>query len=363
MRHIYGILTTLTALLLLAACTADGTDPAPQQTPATQLLLEGTILTGNSPVTRVGGTEAIQNTHLDAGNRVGGFIYRHGTDAKETTGEKYGYTNYPFDTWQANYLYNPNQPLFPVQGAERRVDIYAYSPYVDETVDASYATLNTVHTFTVKTDQTKRADFVASDLLWGYRNDPGNADADLQPVTMVTPITTQNQIVPIKFSHMLSQVYVEISAADGVTTDQLEGAEVKLNGVTLDGTLNFKTGALTCGATTGTVKVLKCGYKYDTNGNQVLINKTSEAADYAAHFKGAAIVYPVATLPTTVTLTITTSAPQTFTANLKTTNIIKWEAGKKYHYTVGVSSNGINVAAAIQNWSAGSETTGNAGLD
>ena len=349
MRHIYGILTTLTALLLLAACTADGTDPAPQQTPATQLLLEGTILTGNSPVTRVGGTEAIQNTHLDAGNRVGGFIYRHGTDAKETTGEKYGYTNYPFDTWQANYLYNPNQPLFPVQGAERRVDIYAYAPYVDETVDASYATLNTAHTFTVKTDQTKRADFVASDLLWGYRNDPGNADADLQPVTMVTPITAQNQIVPIKFSHMLSQVYVEISAGDGVTTDQLEGAEVKLNGVTLDGTLNFKTGALTCGTTTGTVKVLKCGYKYDTNGNQVLINKTSEAADYAAHFKGAAIVYPVATLPTTVTLTVTTSA-NTFTAQLKTSTITSWLAGKKYQYQVRVSADGISFSASIGPW-------------
>lgn len=363
MRHIYGILTTLTALLLLAACTADGTGSEPQQ-PATQLLLEGTILTGNSPVTRVGGTEAIQNTNLDAGNRVGGFIYRHGTDAKETTGEKYGYTNYPFDTWQANYLYNPNQPLFPVQGTERRVDIYAYAPYVDEKTagNASYGTLDTAHTFMVKPDQTKRADFVASDLLWGYRNQD-NTDPYLSAVTMETPITTQNQIVPIKFSHMLSQVYVEISAGDGVTTDQLEGAEVKLNGVTLDGTLNFKTGALTCGTTTGTVNVLKCGYKYDTNGNQVLINKTTEAADYAAHFKGAAIVYPVATLPTTVTLTITTSAPQTFTANLKTTNITKWEAGKKYHYTVGVSSNGINVAAAIQNWSAGSETTGNAGLD
>ena len=358
MRHIYGILTTLTALLLLAACTADGTDPAPQQTPATQLLLEGTILTGNSPVTRVGGTEAIQNTHLDAGNRVGGFIYRHGTDAKETTGEKYGYTNYPFDTWQANYLYNPNQPLFPVQGTERRVDIYAYAPYVDETVDASYATLNTAHTFTVKTDQTKRADFVASDLLWGYRNQD-NTDPYLSAVTMVTPITTQNQIVPIKFSHMLSQVYVEISAGDGVTTDQLEGAEVKLNGVTLDGTLNFKTGALTCGTTTGTVKVLKCGYKYDTNGNQVLINKTSEAADYAAHFKGAAIVYPVATLPTTVTLTITTSVT-TYTAYLKTTNITKWEAGKKYVYQISVSTIGLALTTTVSDWTPGGTASGTA---
>lgn len=358
MRHIYGILTTLTALLLLAACTADGTDPAPQQTPATQLLLEGTILTGNSPVTRVGGTEAIQNTHLDAGNRVGGFIYRHGTDAKETTGEKYGYTNYPFDTWQANYLYNPNQPLFPVQGTERRVDIYAYAPYVDETVDASYATLNTAHTFTVKTDQTKRADFVASDLLWGYRNQD-NTDPYLSAVTMVTPITTQNQIVPIKFSHMLSQVYVEISAGDGVTTDQLEGAEVKLNGVTLDGTLNFKTGTLTCGTTTGTVKVLKCGYKYDTNGNQVLINKTSEAADYAAHFKGAAIVYPVATLPTTVTLTITTSVT-TYTAYLKTTNITKWEAGKKYVYQISVSTIGLALTTTVSDWTPGGTASGTA---
>lgn len=358
MRHIYGILTTLTALLLLAACTADGTDPAPQQTPATQLLLEGTILTGNSPVTRVGGTEAIQNTHLDAGNRVGGFIYRHGTDAKETTGEKYGYTNYPFDTWQANYLYNPNQPLFPVQGTERRVDIYAYAPYVDETVDASYATLNTAHTFKVKTDQTKRADFVASDLLWGYRNQD-NTDPYLSAVTMVTPITTQNQIVPIKFSHMLSQVYVEISAGDGVTTDQLEGAEVKLNGVTLDGTLNFKTGALTCGTTTGTVKVLKCGYKYDTNGSQVLINKTSEAADYAAHFKGAAIVYPVATLPTTVTLTITTSVT-TYTAYLKTTNITKWEAGKKYVYQISVSTIGLALTTTVSDWTPGGTASGTA---
>ncbi len=356
MRHIYGILTSLTAMLLMVACTTDGTGSEPQQ-PATRLLLQGVIQSSNSAGTRAAGTEAIQSTHLEDGNRVGGFIYRHGTDAKETTGEKYGYTNYPFDTWQANYLYNPNQPLFPEQGAEQRVDIYAYAPYVDETQDASYGILNTAHTFTVKTDQTKRADFVASDLLWGKRNDPGNADADLQPVTMVTPITTQNQIVPIKFSHMLSQVYVEISAGDGVTTDQFEGAEVKLNGVTLDGTLNFKTGALTCGTTTGTVKVLKCGYKYDTNGSQVLINKTSEAANYAAHFKGAAIVYPVATLPTTVTLTITTSVT-TYTARLKTTAITKWEAGKKYIYQVYISATGLTLATTISDWTPGSTTSG-----
>lgn len=346
MRHIYGILTSLTAMLLMVACTTDGTGSEPQQ-PATRLLLQGVIQSSNSAGTRTAGTEAIQSTHLEDGNRVGGFIYRHGTDAKETTGEKYGYTNYPFDTWQANYLYNPNQPLFPEQGAEQRVDIYAYAPYVDETVDASYGILNTAHTFTVKTDQTKRADFVASDLLWGYRNDPGNADASLQPAQLSSPVTSQNQIVPLKFSHMLSQVYVEVSAGDGVTTAQLEGAEVQLSGVTLDGTINFKTGAVVTGSTTGNVKVLKCGYKYDANGNQVL---ETDATEYAKLFCGAAIVYPVATLPTTVKLTITTTSSTTYTAQLKTTAITAWAAGKKYQYQVLVSADGISFSAAISPW-------------
>lgn len=359
MKRINGILTSLTALLLLAGCTADGTDPAPQQS-ATKLLLQGTILTGSdSPVTRVAGTEAIQDNHLESGNKVGAFIYRHGTDAKETTGEKYGYTNYPFDTWQANYLFNPNQPLFPVQGSEKRVDIYAYAPYVDESTDASYGTLNTAHTFTVKTDQTRRADFVASDLLWGKRNDPSNADADLQPVQIMSPITSSNQIVPIKFSHMLSQVYVEVSAGDGVTTSQLEGAEVSLNGVTLDGTINFKTGAVATGTTTGSVSMFKCGYKYDATNNLVL---ETDATEYAKLFNGSAIVYPIATLPSTVTLTIT-KGTTTYTANLASTTITTWSSGKKYQYQVRVSTDGMAITATIHDWTSGGLTNDNAGLD
>lgn len=354
MKRINGILTSLTALLLLAGCTADGTDPAPQQS-ATKLLLQGTILTGSdSPVTRVAGTEAIQDNHLESGNKVGAFIYRHGTDAKETTGEKYGYTNYPFDTWQANYLFNPNQPLFPVQGSEKRVDIYAYAPYVDESTDASYGTLNTAHTFTVKTDQTRRADFVASDLLWGKRNDPSNADADLQPVQIMSPITSSNQIVPIKFSHLLSQVYVEIIAgtSTGVTKAKLEGAEVSLNGVNLDGKINFKTGAVATGTTTGSVNMFKCGYKYDVTNNLVL---ETNATEYDKLFNGAAIVYPIASLPTTVTLKITTSVT-TYTVQLKTTTITSWAAGKKYRYQVTVNASGLSLATTVSDWVAGTAT-------
>ena len=325
MKRIYGIISTLAALLLITACTADSPETAQQP----QQLKLSAALDSESGQTRTV-TSGLQTTQLDDANTVGAFIYRKGQTASQVVdGEDYGYTNKQFTPVSGvTTLYSPSQPIFPYKGTgdQLKVDVYAYAPY-----DATWTTLTGAKTFSVKADQKKKANYIASDLLWATPH--GGEAPDSNPF--------KNLI--LQFAHKLTQIYVEINAGDGVTTSQLEGASVSLNGVVLTGTINLQDGTLTPSASTGSVSILKCAYDEDDNAIP------STDANYADYFKGSAIVYPVVTLPTTATLTIT-KGTTTYTAQLKTTSVTSWVSGNKYKYSVRVSTDGISSTATIIPW-------------
>ena len=335
MKRIYGIIYTLATLLLITACTADGPETAQQ---SQQLKLAATLDSESGQTRTV--TSGLQTTQLDDANTVGAFIYRKGQTASQIVdGEDYGYTNKQFTPVSGvTTLYSPSQPVFPYKGTgdQLKVDVYAYAPY-----DATWTAFTGAKTFSVKADQKTKANYIASDLLWAT------------PLSGEAPDGNPFKNLTLQFSHMLSQVYVEISAGDGVTTSQLAGATVALNGVVLSGTINLQDGTLTPSTSTGSVSMLKCAFDEDDNAIP------STDANYADYFKGSAVVYPIATLPTTVTLTITTSVT-TYTANLKTTAITKWEAGKKYIYQVSISATGLVLATTVSDWTPGGTTSGTA---
>lgn len=337
MKYIYGTILTLTAMLLtLTGCTSEsiGQETAQSQ----RLLIDATV--GKGGATRTVNTD-LQSTRIVEGGSVGAFIYRKGytepaaPPAPEETSiefadfgqsKNYGYTNKELSSISGtNRLYSTAQPIFPEKGSgdELKVDIYAYAPY-----DATYTSLTT-QTFKVKTDQSKEADYIASDLLYAKQTDVARADNG-----------TGFKVVDLIFVHKLTKLIIELEQGDGISS--LDGATVDLINVGTKGTINLQTGAVSS-TQTGTVRVFKYGFKTDADGN--------ETADNTC-IKGAAIIYPhtAAELANAKVRVNMPGSTTTYTAKLATTNITKLDAKNSYTYKVRVSAEGISFSAAISPW-------------
>ena len=305
------------------ACSADYEYSSAKKKTA-QLLIDSSILNEESATRTVSTT--LQNTSLAEGNSVGAFIYRTGKTADDVvSGETYGYSNYKMDvTSTYTYLYNAAQPVFPY--ANRDIDVYAYAPY-----NSAWTTLVSTQTFTVAADQTSDANYVASDLLWVKK-----------AIAFDTSNTGVSQTENLQFKHMLTQVCINVTAGDGVSTSSLNGVDVKLTGIGRTGTINLQTGAVAIAganaAQTQDVTVFKYGYEQDgTTAN-------------ASCTGGTAIIYPHnATEMANAKLQITIGG-STFTASLVTTNVTSFAAYQKYTYNVRVSSEGLVFSASISPW-------------
>lgn len=341
MKYIHGILTTLAAGLLLAACSADSAS-VENELPQAQFILNGSIY---SEATTRSVNTALQTTKIAVGNTVGAFILRKGETAAQTVdGEAYGYLNKEFTSVDATtQLYSPEQPLFPAKGTgdQKKVDIYAYAPR-----NAAWTSL-AAQTFTVKADQTSDANYIASDLLWGTRS--GNVDPTDPAPTYTGSAehdggTLSYQLVPFRFRHMLTQIQINVTAGDGVSASDLKGTTVKLINAGNTGSIDLTDGTITQTGKANYIDVFKYGYKQDG---------TTEDASCTG---GVAIVYPhtaaqlagtVDSKPVKVQLTFNSF---TFSASLATANITEWEQYKKYTYNVRISSDGISFSAAISPW-------------
>ena len=338
MKYIYGTILTLTAMLLtLTGCNSESTGQETDQ--PQRLLIDATV--GKGGATRTVNTD-LQSTSIVVGGSVGAFIYRKGTTVETAPAEDdienpgqtkagYGYTNKKLSSISGtSRLYSTAQPIFPENGTGDllNVDIYVYAPY-----DAAYTSLTT-QLFTVKDDQSKDADYIASDLLYAKQTDVARANN-----------STGFKEVPLTFDHKLTKLIIELEQGDG--TGSLDGATVDLINVGTTGTIDLQTGAVSINnsgsAQTGTVKVFKYGYKKNADG--------IETADNTCK-KGAAIIYPhtAAELANAKVKITMSDGTTTYTAKLATTNITELDAKNSYTYKVRVSADGITFSAAISPW-------------
>ena len=112
------------------------------------------------------------------------------------------------------------------------VTVYANAPYQNGwTADGSNA-------FSVNTDQTSDANYLASDLVWATASK--------------THSTATDDKIPLSFSHSLTKVNITISKATGSNVN-LEGATVYITNTSTSATVNAKTGVAT--ASTGTNQI------------------------------------------------------------------------------------------------------------
>ena len=179
----------MAAMLAATACSSDGDDgnrPVP-------IVLTSTI--GTTPTSRAAQSD-LQSTQIVAGDdNVGVWI------VKDTNDEAVLCANKAYSADGSGKLNTDENPYFPVDGS--LVKIYAYAPR-----QASGIGL-TSGTFTVPSEQTCDAGYLAADLLIGA---PVNNHINMgQPV------------VNISFNHKMAKIVLDFST---VTTDEIKGAEI-----------------------------------------------------------------------------------------------------------------------------------------
>ena len=116
-------------------------------------------------------------------------------------------------------------------------NFYAYAPYKEGW------TYNEANSFSIATDQSTEAGYLASDLLYGV-------PTANNPVTISESTTS----IPLTFTHKLARLVITIKKATGVTKE-LNGATVSIAGTNIGTTLNPSTGEL--GTETGSVTPIK----------------------------------------------------------------------------------------------------------
>ena len=214
------------------------------------------------------------------------------------------------------------------------MNIYAYAPWkTDLTLDGNYS-------FTVKADQSKDADYIASDLLWGQPMKlKTGSTTDYEPAN---PVARTKENVPVSFKHLLSKIEIELVAGDGLVTN------------------DFRSSTLTVMNTQpGTSLTLSSGAISSASGTATDITVAIFASDaQPVVFTGSAIVVPQTIAKNTqfIKLHLGTGVDLYYRVPNGTSDTdLTLEGGKIYKYKITAKLTGLTVTSTIANW----ETIGN----
>lgn len=324
--------------LVAAALTACSSDSEAPQAPVAS---KQPIVLGTGMPTMRSNKQDLQKTELEAGTTVGVYIYFKDEKTTNTT-YTYGYKNIAYTvsgaTGDLAIVTAAEQPYYP-DVKTQNVDIYAFAPRATTyTSNAELNTLTAQDVFTTTADQTAEADYRASDFVWGKLADRSAP-------------TTAGTKQEITMDHMLSKVNINIAAGDGVNYSSLSGAEIKLNGVKLEGTINFTTGAVSLSsAATNTAKTV------------TLTSSTSDTGKLADNttncYTSSAVVIPQDIAAADDFIEIKLSNGSTY--KYKTTATTTFAAKTKYTYDITLSVAGIQLTTTISDWTNGGTTPGTA---
>lgn len=332
-----------TALLLMTACSKDSSENSPENNAPVPILL-GTSLEVNTR----SNSQTLQATELEDGTSVGVYIYHNGTTTSASDG--YGYKNLAYTagngTGDLTLVTASDQPFFP-QDKTKTIDIYAFAPRTGVyTSTAELSTLTAENAFTTTADQTTDANYRASDFVWGK-------------AATVTYATASTSSITIPLKHKLSKVNINIAPGTGMTLTQLAHARIALNGVILNGTVNFTTGAVTTSGTTTSSVILTSSASTSAT---TTFSAGSPATNYTACTSSAVIIpQTIAASNSFITVELWDGTNYTTAYNVKTTATTTFDAEKVYTYNIIVNSQGLSLTTTIADWtSAGSAINGTA---
>lgn len=245
------------------------------------------------------------NNQWEAGDRIGIYAF---TEGSTTVAD--GYANIPYvtNTGGTDGTFTPGDIIIylPTDSTER--DFVAYYPYTTGLTDGIY-------TVDVSDQSSQKAiDLMAADTQTADRTDPN---------------------VAFNFIHKLCKVEVTLKPGFGMTEDGLAGLTVQLTGQQTLGKFDVTQPASAVSVTTGTATPIT-----------LLTNAEGTFAE--------GIVMPSESYQGMLLNITLSDGASVFSWPLgNATESQKFEAGKKYLYTITVNKMNIDVTATITDWEPG----------
>lgn len=204
LNKIFIGMASLATALVFTACSSD--DAEYQQSAP-----KGSVINLTSSLAQSRATSDPQTTQLSASVKVGAFGIYGGATIENGNNNQYSV--------EANGdLSTTTDMVWPTTGD---VNLYAYAPYQDGW------TYNADNAFSVATDQSTEAGYLASDLVYG--------------VPASNPVAQTEDPVALTFNHKLAKINITIQKATDATID-LTAAKVTVTNTKTSTTLNPSTG-------------------------------------------------------------------------------------------------------------------------
>lgn len=241
----------------------------------------------------------LQKTQIAEGVKVGVFVKNQdgyisgGNNAQLTANGAGAFTGAPI------YL--------PEDGSA--VSVAAYAPYSSKFNDMADVEAD----FTVASNQSTDAGYLASDLLWGV---PAGTNA----------FTKDNPVVALNFTHMLAKLTVKFKTSANTDVD-LKGSTINIVNTLPSTTLKVADG--TIGAAKGTATSIKA----------------AAFASDATEFVTSAIIVPQTVSTGSFIQVVLTNGKM---LNAKLNAEATFVSGKSYSYVVNISGQGSDVVAEIE---------------
>lgn len=241
----------------------------------------------------------LQKTQIAEGVKVGVFVKNQngfiagGNNAQLTANGAGAFTGTPI--------------YFPADGSA--VSVTAYAPYSSSWSDMSDVDAE----FTVESNQSTDAGYLASDLLHGIP-------------TGTNSFTEANPVVALNFEHKLSKLTVKFKTSEETDVD-LKGATVQIVNTLPTTTLKVSDGTL--GTATGTAKTIKA----------------ATFATDASEFLAGAIIVPQTVAQGSFIQVVLTNGKM---LNAKLNSAATFVSGKAYTYSVNISGQGEEAEAVIE---------------
>lgn len=344
------------ALMLLASCSND-TDIKTESSTTKEAPVPIRLGTQMSVTTR-SNSQTLQATELAPGQTVGVYIYYKDATTTNTT-YNYGYKNLAYTVVDHTTVMGASagdlalvtatdQPYFP-ENKSQNVDIYAFSPRTGVyTTDGELTGLTSQDVFSTQANQTTEDNYKASDFVWGKAANVANGTATA---------------IEIPLKHKLSKVNINIAPGTGMTLDKLDKAKITLNGVVLDGTVNFTTGEVTT-RTGSSASSVVLSNQVDKNVTTTF-NTTTPAATHTACTSSAVIIpQDIAASTSFITIQLwdatanSGAGDYTSTYNVTTTATTTFAAETVYTYNILVNTQGLTLTTSISDWTTGAITPG-----
>ncbi len=405
------LFTLAAAATILAACSING---GLDQTPPTTERVPLSITTANSvsaTVSTRSNVNDIQATTLDpSSTAVTGIFILKATNREHTSLESYEKWNIASTGYTANSTIAANTnittaTLYYPDSKSQDLDIYAYTPRDASYTEAAGADITSDKvTVTINADQSTKANYLLSDVLWGCvgydtKSDHSetasgnNSNAHINATKyldaksaatagFVSPKNNPEVIIPM--FHKASKVIVKITPT-GMDVSKLKGATVNfyVNGTSttapiVSTTMKVSDGTIDALTPAGTPIIAPIKFTdrlgKDESNNDIPATDSDATGSKGAIGDGSTTITGYACsgiiLPQTVTAgdklieIVLSDGTTKYAYKIPTsgTPVTTFDSGKVYTYTITITASGLVLTTTVADWETAAGDTGSAEL-